>query len=40
MKNFKKIIVIVTVLAALSTAVFMYVMKSMPNIFDWDLDDE
>jgi hypothetical protein len=40
MKNIKKIIVAITVVGALATAAFMYIMKSMPNIFDWDLDDE
>ena len=40
MKNIKRIIISITVLGALATAAFMYIMKSMPNIFDWDLDDE
>jgi hypothetical protein len=40
MKNIKKIVVAITVLGALATAAFMYFMKSMPNVFDWDLDDE
>jgi hypothetical protein len=40
MKNVKKVIVAITILTALATAAFMYIMKSMPNIFDWDLDDE
>jgi hypothetical protein len=40
MKNIKKIIVAVTILGTLAAAAFMYFMKSMPNVFDWDLDDE
>jgi len=40
MKNIRKIIVAITVLGALATAAFMYIMKSMPNVFDWDLGDE
>ena len=40
MKNIKKIIILIAALGALATAVFMYFMKSMPNVFDWDLDDE
>ena len=40
MKNIKKIIILVAALGALATGFFMYFMKSMPNVFDWDLDDE
>jgi hypothetical protein len=40
MKNIKKIVVAITVLGALVTAAFMYFMKGMPNVFDWDLYDE
>jgi hypothetical protein len=40
MKNIKKIVLAIAVLGTLTTAAFMYVMKSMPNIFDWELDDE
>jgi hypothetical protein len=40
MKNIKKFIVAIAVLGTVATAAFMYVMKSMPNIFDWELDDE
>jgi hypothetical protein len=40
MKNIKRVIVLVAALGAIATAFFMVFMKNMPNVFDWDLDDE
>lgn len=40
MKSVKKILMLVTVLGAIATTAFMILMKNMPNVFDWDLDDE
>lgn len=36
----KKVILFVAAIGALATALFMLFMKNMPNVFDWDLDDE
>lgn len=40
MKNIKRVVLLVTVLGTLITTAFMLMMKNMPNVFDWDLDDE
>jgi hypothetical protein len=40
MKNIKKVIVLVAALGAIATAFFMVFMRNMPNVFDWDLEDE
>lgn len=40
MKNIKRFTVLITALIALTTAAFMILMKNVPNVFDWDLDDE
>ena len=40
MKNIKKNSALIALFGALLIVCFIYVMKSMPNIFDWDLDDE
>lgn len=36
----KKIILIVATLSAFATAAFMIFINNMPNVFDWELDDE
>jgi len=40
MKNMKRVIILIATLGALATAFFTIFMKNMPNVFDWDLDDE
>lgn len=40
MKNIKRVTILITALIALITTAFMILIKGMPNVFDWDLDDE